>query len=228
MKDKLSQKVSSRWIPPVAALAPAAVTERESLLSAAALAITAKLDARETMTSLYYGVIKDIISQYSPYTLQSLTTLREDDQKAWAVHTGLMKNWTEAEVNDYLHLADFFRAHNISDEMHGYLKSFRYYEDMSPQNDGNYPERRREQCEAVIDLVEHMGNVMFEETTSYMEHRVLVPYIKDDKLRELILISEHRQKAVRLIKQRNILDADTIAGLIDTDANAPSLTEGVL
>jgi hypothetical protein len=73
-----------------------------------------------------------------------------------------------------------------------------------------------------------MGNVMFEETTSYMEHRVLVPYIKDDKLRELILISEHRQKAVRLIKQRNILDADTIAGLIDADANAPSLTEGVL
>jgi hypothetical protein len=200
----------------------------ESLLSAAALAITARLDARETMISLYYGVVRDIISQYSPYTLQALIALREDERKAWAVHTGLMKNWTEAAVNDYLHLADFFRAHNISDEMHGYLKSFHYYEDMSPQKDGEYPERRREQCEAVIELIEHMGDVMFEETTSYMEHRVLVPYIRDEKLRKLILTSEHRQTAVRLIKQRNILDADTIAGLIESNVEVPALTEGIL
>lgn len=226
MKDKLSQTFSSRLIPPVTA--PAAVPERDALLSKAALAITAKLDRREEMVSLYYGVIKDIISQYSPRTLQELTKLTDDEQKAWAVHTGLMKNWTETAVNDYLNLADFFRAHNIADEMHGYLKSFPYYEDMYPQ-ESPYPEQRREQCEAVIELVEHMGNAMFEATT-YMEleNHFLVPYIKDDKLRKLILTSENRQKAVRLIKQRNILDADTIAGLIDADADVPALTDGIL
>lgn len=225
MKGNLAGALATPQIPPVTVLA---APEYGAVLSAAAYAITAKLDAREAMTSLYYGVVKDIIKDYSPHTLQALTALTEDDWKAWAVHTGLMKNWKETAVNDYLHLADFFRAHGIADDMHGYLNSFRYYEDMCPQRDGDYPEQRREQCEAVIELVEHMGNVMFEETISYMEHRVLVPYIRDEKLRKLILTSENRKKAVLLIKQRNILDADMIRELIDNDADAPALIEGVL
>lgn len=228
MRDKTSKKLSSPQIPPVASAPPVTALDRAALLSKAALAITAKLDSRSELVSLYYGVIKDIISEYSPYTLQALTTLTENDQKAWAVHTGLMKNWTETSVNDYLQLADFFRAHNISDDMHGYLKSFHYYEDMYPQNDGAYPEQRREQCEAVIELVEHLGNVMFEETTTFMEPRVLIPYIRDEKLRKLILTSEDRKKVVRLVKQRNLLDADALSGLVDNAADASALFEGVL
>jgi hypothetical protein len=182
---------------------------------------------------------RESLSKFFPtLTPGELETVEEwagnqNASRLWMVHVGLKKALGQNFGRDYLRVADYLEGKEI-EEMVGeyYVAAFQKYEGLSPLVDGAaYPKERFEQFVAVTETVLSMielsrtGSVEYDEFSldaSNNDYKYeWLPFIRDEKLRSIIVDSQRNEAALRVIQERKIVDADAIRGILNGSGYAP-------
>jgi hypothetical protein len=162
----------------------------------------------------------------SPETLQRITGPGMTGDHRLTLVNGLGDGWSEETINDFMHAASVMNDTGMYyKEMKDYLISFEYYSELEPTKGGHYPEERAHQITAITKVLRHMHTNPHNISDIEMWHEFYndgeweeVPYIKDDKLRALILTSAHdRDAIVDIITERSIFDADQIIEMLSAN-----------
>lgn len=160
----------------------------------------------------------------SAETIQRITGPGMTSDHRLILVNGLSDGWSEDTINDFMHAASVMEDTGMYyKEMKEYLISFEYYSDLAPTKGGHYPQERADQITALTKVLRHMFKnphnrpdidmwKEFENDGEWEE----VPYLKDDKLRALLLTSgRNRDAIIDIITERSIFDADQIVGLLN-------------
>lgn len=194
------------------------------------LKITAAAIADEIEGDL--GEIEEQLSVYSTEELETLApwSTAKDNIRLWSFAIEL----DDAEfVRDYIHLSDFISERGMSDmAAPSYIRAIHRYEEIPPQgDDGSYPRERLEQCKAALDMTFIIREMISNDEIAPNSLAVdsvagTHPYVKDEKLRQLIFDPELRSAAFNIMTQRRTIQADEIEAILAEGAGA--LTDGVL
>jgi hypothetical protein len=235
---KAQGPASSKTIPSVALPQP-----DNFVLPAAHLLAQAYADTQSIQPGVqeraYKHTLDDMsmaMEYFSPETLQRITGTKLHINIKIALVNGISDDWKEETVNDFLCAAEVMNGVGMyHKDMQAFAAAFKRYTGLKPFENGHYPEERASQITAISTVIQHMlenpHNLsdidVWEEFMDEGEW-VEVPYLKDAKLRELIVTSEKdRDAIVNLITERSIFDADQIIELL-TLSEQTALREGTL
>lgn len=202
------------------------------------------------------------LNTYSEATLQKILSLRDDANitlHCFTVENAMFNDVVDAEffINDYLHLAHCFPAEDNGSRTADVvlaLYSLDKYEGLTPIGPlFEYPQKRVEQCTAILTLVEHFEQIHNDGTIdeypmdveifdSHMKYGSLsyivemtssgfVRTIEDPTLRRLITAPDTDLNALTaLVTERSIYRADEITELLDIQKGnrAAAISSGVL
>lgn len=174
---------------------------------------------------------REAFGKCSPETIQRVYGPEMTPGLRLSLINGLSDQWSEGNINDYMSIAQ------AADELEMYYKevklflaAFEYFKEIDPYEGGPYPEKRAKQVDALTRVLWHMyrnpHNLpdidIWEEFKDKHDEWEEVPYIKDEKLRALILTSGHdRDAIVEIITERSVFDADQIMEMLSAnDASA--------
>lgn len=167
-----------------------------------------------------------ILKKCSPETIQRITGPGMTSDRRLTLVNGLSDGWSEETINDFMHVTGVMEDAGMHyKEMKDYLISFEYNSELALTKGGHYPEERASQITAITKVLWHMYRNPHNINDIDMWHEFYnegeweeVPYIKDDKLRALILTSRHdRDAVVDIITERSIFDADQIVDMLSTN-----------
>jgi len=180
--------------------------------------------------SHYFDQSYTVLAGYATDTLHRIIENLSTSHMNLLIH-GFTMGWDEDTINDYISIAATVQTNKMySGELGYHLQSFAYYKDLAPIQPGlPYPLKRASQCIAIIETVIAMQDAADDDSDGVftrMDDGEFLPYIQDSKLRDLILHSDERTEATRIIKQRGITDADVILEFLYSDA--PALSSGML
>lgn len=232
-----------RWTKPVAATSSKAtlpavtaqqVTTQQLINNAASLltqAVVARYENPEDNAGQLSDNCRAALSTFSRETLQRINDTEMSEYRTMHLAEEIIDGWSESTVNDYLHLIDLFDAEQFyQKECKLFLDGITHYEGMAHETYGHYPAERASQINALVAVTRHMMNNDIDcyESFNPDDEWDEVPIVKDAALRSLIIGSDHnRESIVRVIKERNVYDAETIKHLLDNGVLTP-LGDGVL
>lgn len=203
-------------------------SDREQLLTKCASRLSQGFNGDMDPTSPQTLHIRRILSTLTSDTIRRIDAL---DPRRAVLIVGVLRSRDSGDdhvVNDLVALVDFFEEnHMLGIETNHYLETLAHFDDLVPQDeDGHCPDERRDQSIAVITVARHMRRRGMMPVTRDADGKQ-ISFIKDDKLRELLLSGEHNRDAVvRIIVERHIFNADQIVELME--GVPPSLLEGSL
>jgi hypothetical protein len=201
----------------------AAKTERDNLISRLPL----RTNGGTSMMS--FTKSRELFAAISTETIREMSSLRGvllSDALTGIQHC----EWDETILRDYCRLCHidalkFTRVQHLTDR----LASLQFYEHLTPQQEGYYPEERVSQATAILTVVAHqkLHGIEGWHVTGSAPKMEYYPYIDDAKLRELLLTSDYdRDVLVNLIVERNIFDGEELARIIGSAH--PALVDGAL
>lgn len=165
--------------------------------------------------------------------------------RLWIPVVGMQKDAGRDFGRDWLNVSDYLEGKQIEQVVgEYYIAAFQKYEGLIPLEDGAaYPEERFKQFVAVTETVLSMIELSRDGTIDDREYSLYssdadpeleadvtyewLPYIWDEKLRNLIVNPEHSDAARKIIGERGIVNADDITAIISGSEHA-LLGEGAL
>lgn len=176
--------------------------------------------------------ISTAISTFFPETLRLITESNMSPAARTRLAGVVYYGWTEAETTDYIHLTRF-----LGEEMAfesgialGHIRAFEHYAGLIAHTIGEpYSAERAGQIAAIFRVTSHLQrngvNVWQKHVEANADRSYL--FIHDSKLSGLVLNSGlNREAVVRVITERNIIDADEIMSIIES--TTPLLSVGSL
>lgn len=170
--------------------------------------------------------IRDSLGGLNVATLERIEVM--DSRHTHTLLNMVLSLRDERVINDFMVLADVMADEEIDDTWtNHYLRSLVHFQGLVPQGEDNeYPEERRDQCIAIVRVMDHMRrcgiDLHFDDGSSSG-----AAYINDDNLRELLISGEgDREAMVRVIIESSVFDADQVKSLAETVH--PSLLGGAL
>lgn len=184
----------------------------------------------------YAMIHRDVLNGLKKCSMETLLkisgpTMNENRRSVLA--NGLGDGWDEAMVNDFMNVVPIFEDNGYYyKQMKDFLIGLEYVKELDGMNRGKYPEERASQTTALIKVLAHMdknphniqGLDPWEQfhLEDYFEE---APYIKDEKLRKLILSPDYdREAIVDIITERSIFDADQIIAMLEIRESGPLMT----
>lgn len=138
---------------------------------------------------------------------------------------------SEGFINDFIAVQPVIRELQITQSRsRRYISALPYYEGLTPQNNGDYPEERSSQASAIFRVTAYLGKSGIE---TYVDNpgdeSEMMYYITDEKLRTMITAHEDPKGFARFIIERGLTSSEEINSLIENlDAIEPPLQQGVL
>lgn len=172
--------------------------------------------------------IREAIKSFSPATLNRITGFGLRDWQREELLGGMIFfGWNESCANDYLSMSPIGMSCTLSD-IDKHIDALRFYEGMVQQSGETYPEERADQIVAIVRVLLQMHErdenilVPFNDGGTWK----LLPYLNYAPLRDLLVHSPQRDAVVKIVIERDIMDAELITEMISTAS--PSLIEGTL
>lgn len=206
---------------------PELTPEREQLLGRAVLALAkARFESAEPTSddiNITVNACAQTLYSYSDRTLSLLCDERLDANWAVTVSRGVFTQWDDGMVHDFVSNAEFLQGDAAVSsyafgKITGCLRALQHYE-LAPIGK---PDRERQTAAILrltLHLIENGSRELLEsmELTNKVDSRSNnVPYIIDNKLRNLLLGAGHNPEAVvDLVIERNIYGGEHIASLLD-------------
>jgi hypothetical protein len=176
-----------------------------------------------------YPVVRELISGYSVETLHRLNKVARSPY-IHSIFVIISNDATEDEINDAYMLSPLAYELKISANLvHQYINALAHYENLTPQKNGHYPDRRLAQARALMRVTHrlYLRNVRVLDVAERPEDCIF--HIKDDKLSAFIIASDNPESIADLMDERDFTTGVEVANFLATANDIPvSLQTGAL
>jgi hypothetical protein len=176
-----------------------------------------------------YPMVRELISGYSVETLHRLNKAARSPY-VHNIFVMVSNDATEDEINDAYMLSPLAYELKIGANLvHQYINALAHYENLTPQKNGHYPDRRLAQARALMRVTHrlYLRNVRVLDVAERPEDCIF--HIKDDKLSAFIIASDNPESIADLMDERDFTTGVEVANFLATANDIPvSLQTGAL